>query len=225
MCKIQNPTRRTSGGNSSKSDLNFGETSWDDAGESSLTQKISQLCNAIPLSAVFKRYGISFEDSQNYSGWQHTNCPFKDHDDSSPSFGYNVTKDSFNCFGCGRGGRSVHFISYYEDIPIIQVVKTLAQHFNDVTITPIETINYKELDALMIQHSNAMRSFIQQYVNDYDAMQQAIEYTDELNTVYDTYMASIVTRGSVDLEYLKFLQQYIVEQLERYGDNECPVDS
>ncbi len=47
-------------------------------------------------------------------------CPFKDHEDSTPSFSFCIGKNTiqkFNCFGCKRSGDIFDFIGYYFDIP------------------------------------------------------------------------------------------------------------
>lgn len=43
-------------------------------------------------------------------------CPFPDHDDSTPSFSFDVSKGLFNCFGCGRGGDIVNLHYHFNKI-------------------------------------------------------------------------------------------------------------
>lgn len=218
MCKLQCKTRKDDRCNTSKQNNDFGETSWNDVEQNDyLNNKIIQICNVIPLSAVFKRYGILFE-SDSYSEWQHINCPFKDHDDYSPSFGYNKTKDVFNCFGCGRYGRAVHFISFYEDIPIQIVVKQISKYFENIIPHQIKSTDYNALNSIMQHHSSIIREFLHKFVDDPDELQASIHYVDVLNEIYDEYIRSTVEGGNIDLSYLKFLSEYIEEQINLYGE-------
>ena len=41
-------------------------------------------------------------------------CPF--HNEKTPSFSVSPAKGIFKCFGCGKGGNSVHFIMEHEQI-------------------------------------------------------------------------------------------------------------
>jgi len=52
------------------------------------------------------------------------NCPF--HDEKTPSFYVNPERQSFHCFGCGRSGDAISFVSDYENLPIMEAVRKLA---------------------------------------------------------------------------------------------------
>lgn len=43
-------------------------------------------------------------------------CPFPDHNDSTPSFSYNLDKQLFNCFGCSRGGDVINLHYHFKEI-------------------------------------------------------------------------------------------------------------
>jgi len=53
------------------------------------------------------------------------NCPF--HNEKSPSFYVNPARQSFKCFGCGKGGDAITFVRDYENLPFADAVKRLAQ--------------------------------------------------------------------------------------------------
>ena len=52
-------------------------------------------------------------------------CPF--HKEKSPSFNVNPTKQTYHCFGCGKGGDVFRFIQDYESIPFMDAVRRLAE--------------------------------------------------------------------------------------------------
>ncbi|MES2828698.1 MAG: DNA primase [Bacteroidota bacterium] len=56
------------------------------------------------------------------------NCPF--HNEKTPSFHVSVTKGIYKCFGCGKGGDSVHFIMDHEKYSYPEALKFLANKYN-----------------------------------------------------------------------------------------------
>ncbi len=51
-------------------------------------------------------------------------CPF--HKEKTPSFSVTPSMQIFKCFGCGKGGNVIHFISAIENLDFIEAVKFLA---------------------------------------------------------------------------------------------------
>ncbi|BCU79410.1 DNA primase [Luteolibacter sp. LG18] len=51
-------------------------------------------------------------------------CPF--HNEKSPSFNVTPSRQSFHCFGCGKGGDAIAFIREYENLPFTDAVRKLA---------------------------------------------------------------------------------------------------
>jgi DNA primase len=52
-------------------------------------------------------------------------CPF--HKEKSPSFNVNPARQTFHCFGCGKGGDVFTFIKEYENIDFMDAVRRLAE--------------------------------------------------------------------------------------------------
>ena len=55
-------------------------------------------------------------------------CPF--HNEKTPSFNIKKDKNSFKCFGCGKGGNAIDFISFYENVGFVDAVKRVAELSN-----------------------------------------------------------------------------------------------
>ena len=55
-------------------------------------------------------------------------CPF--HNEKTPSFTVSPAKGIFKCFGCGKGGNSVHFIMEHEQISYYEALKYLARKYH-----------------------------------------------------------------------------------------------
>lgn len=51
-------------------------------------------------------------------------CPF--HNEKTPSFNVNPTRQIFHCFGCGAGGDAIKFIMMYDNLPFPEAAKRLA---------------------------------------------------------------------------------------------------
>lgn len=77
----------------------------------SATDIVDLINSYVPL----KRAGAQFR----------ANCPF--HNEKSPSFYVNPARQSFKCFGCGKGGDAISFVRDYENLPFMEAVRRLAQ--------------------------------------------------------------------------------------------------
>ena len=51
-------------------------------------------------------------------------CPF--HNEKTPSFHVNANRQSFHCFGCGKGGDVFRFFMERENMPFLDAVRMLA---------------------------------------------------------------------------------------------------
>jgi DNA primase len=88
------------------------------------------------------------------------NCPF--HNEKTPSFNVSVTKGIYKCFGCGKGGDSVHFIMDHEKYSYPEALKYLA---NKYSIEVEETVQSPQ----NIEAQNARESLyiVSEYASNY----------------------------------------------------------
>lgn len=84
-------------------------------------------------------YGMEFSKKGSFLN---SCCPFDDHLDSNPSFGINMDKHYFHCFGCGRNGNFVIMISQLLDITNYQAALTIAEYEN-ISLTTNDTFDLK----------------------------------------------------------------------------------
>lgn len=59
-------------------------------------------------------------------GWANTSCPFDDHEDSNPSFGVNLEKGIYKCFGCGRTGNFINLVGHLLNVNFYQSIKLMS---------------------------------------------------------------------------------------------------
>lgn len=79
-----------------------------------------EIKNHINIASVVGEYVSMKKNGLNYFG----NCPF--HQDKSPSFSVNETKQMFYCFGCGAGGDVYEFLIKINNMSFVQAYMHLA---------------------------------------------------------------------------------------------------
>lgn len=205
-------------------------TGWDDDADGysnldtyvknkNLGTKLIKLANEkISLFSLFTKYEVAFRQAYSPSGWTHkTHCPFKDHNEKTPSFHYNPQENRFNCFGCSRGGGPVQFISYMEDRPQIQVARELLGK-----ILPEEEIisEFGESDfriqKLVLDYADYVSDFVQKLNND----PSAIKYAEVITWPLDAYIRNHMMSGTIDIEQLEGRIAILKEHLDAYGESE-----
>jgi hypothetical protein len=179
-------------------------------------KKIIKLANEKnSLQELFKQFHVKFTEIYSPSGWTHKACcPFKDHRDSSPSFGYNPQLNRFNCFGCQKNGGATQFISYMENIPQIEAAKKLLKNHGSLQDSIIELENYKDkTDDLLIEFSSLIRNFIIEHKNNPNAQQFAESVTWSL----DVYLSKNVMCGSIVVDNLEARIFKLKQHLNSFG--------
>lgn len=166
-----------------------------------------QQANTADMMTVFKSYGIHFD---GYAGrLTKICCPLPNHNDRSPSFCYYVETNSFNCFGCKRGGKAVQLVSIMEGIlPEQAAQKIVDNYYIDNTVELDNGKDYFDRQAAILDFSSKIRDFINNNSND----DVAIEYAEKLTLVYDTMME----KHTLEVDGLKKLIDKLGKKLEVY---------
>lgn len=99
---------------------------------------INELLSIIQIDEFMEsEYNSDFTTSSN--NWLNTNCPFPDHEDSSPSFGVNIESNKFNCFGCGKTGNIINLVQIMENLNFIETIQRLSLYVGlDVETTDFD---------------------------------------------------------------------------------------
>lgn len=181
-------------------------------------QKIIQLANKkIPLDLVFKKYSIELEQVYSSTGWTlRCSCPFDDHNDRTPSFGYNPNDNVFNCFGCHRGGGPVEFVVYKEDRPKLEIAKELLRLFgiSDFQLEELENFDYEGLQRILFKFADHVREF--KALHNLD--QKALAYSKAVNWNLDVYLRQHTANNTIILTNLEARINKLIEQLKAFGE-------
>jgi DNA primase len=89
-------------------------------------------------------------------------CPF--HEEKTASFNVSETKQIYKCFGCGRGGNAISFVSEYEKISFFEALKKLGDKVG-IAVTPTEAtkkINSKR-DLIYTIYELASEFYVQNF--------------------------------------------------------------
>ena len=194
---------------------------WEDevVNHQNLEYKLIRAANsAVSLYSVLEQYNLTFEQMYSSTGWTHRcSCPFADHRDSRPSFGYNSTDDRFNCFGCHRSGRAVEFIAFMDNKPRVVAAKELigdSLSLDEISNLEVERFDYKRLDELLFGYADILREFKRGNNNS----ASAIEYAEAVTWNLDVYLRKHAPFNSIVLDDLEVRILKLKEQLEVYEE-------
>ncbi len=83
-------------------------------------ETIEQVLSATDIVDVISGYLPLSRAGSNFKAL----CPF--HNETTPSFMVNPSRQSYHCFGCGAGGSAIGFVMAYENLPFPDAIKKLA---------------------------------------------------------------------------------------------------
>ena len=85
---------------------------------------LQQIRDTVDIVDVVSRYVTLSKTGQNFRGL----CPF--HNEKTPSFTVNASRQMYYCFGCGKGGDVFSFLMNRERMNFVEAVTELAQQVN-----------------------------------------------------------------------------------------------
>jgi hypothetical protein len=225
MCSLQDPTRSDSDSEIDFSDFDSSKTlGWESELVNYLQIKkadkrfISLANEKVPLNSIIHNFGIIFTEKYSPSGWTlQANCPFKDHQDSTPSFGFNPKSGWFNCFGCNRKGRSVSFLSFIKGISPVEAAHWLLKNkssYEDV-ITELEENNKSIINDLLLSFSIYVNDFLKKNKNNADAFLHAEKVTESL----DIYLLKNMIEKDIDIDNFSIRLEKTKKYLDNYDSN------
>jgi len=108
-------------------------------------------------------------------------CPF--HNEKTPSFTVSPAKGIFKCFGCGKGGNSVHFIMEHEQISYYEALKYLARKYNieveERELSPEEMAVRNDRESMLLVNEFAQKHFAHTLLHHIDGKAIGLSYFRE----------------------------------------------
>ncbi|MBV5320527.1 MAG: DNA primase [Sulfuricurvum sp.] len=124
-------------------------------------------------------------------------CPF--HDEKSPSFVVNPSRQSYHCFGCGVHGDSIKFIMEYEKLNYPEAIEKLAASNNF-------SLHYTD-DTKQKKRSNLLETLNDWYQKLLQEKRDAMEYLHERGIYASSIERFGIGYAPTSPETLRFLEQ------------------
>jgi hypothetical protein len=192
-----------------------GPVSWSDCDleEDFQVENISiKQANTVKFAHVCKHYGIDIDEYNTK-----IRCPFKFHNDSSPSFQYFHGTNSFHCFGCKNSGGPVNFVACLEGISKTDAAEKLLDNFESDEDNEALGFRSKEKEDLFLKFSALIRNFLKEHNT-----HEAILFADVITMAFDSAMRGKGKRERERVIDVGGINHVISELEKRIGKYECP---
>ncbi len=150
---------------------------------------IAQVKEKVDLVEIVSDYVVIQKKGRQYTGL----CPF--HDEKTPSFTVNPTKQLYYCFGCGAGGGAIKFLMEIGKQSFKDVILNLAQRYQ----IPVKTLGVEQ------------QKEIEQKIS---LQEQLYEIIVVANYFYQHSLKQ--TEGKFALDYLLHQRGLTQENIEKY---------
>jgi DNA primase len=175
-------------------------------------EEIRSRCNVVEVVGSYlpqlRRRGSTFK----------CNCPF--HQEKTPSFTVNETRQIFHCFGCGAGGDVFRFVMEYEKIDFVTAVKILAERAGvEIVYEGGQPEKSGDKDALYKIHREAA-AFYHRLITEGTEGAEARRYLEERDLppeIVKEFQIGFAPNGWDGLMKRALQKGYTAEQLEAAG--------
>ena len=171
---------------------------------------INELISSIRIDEYMEsEYNSDFSQSSN--NWLNTNCPFPDHEDSSPSFGVNTESNKFNCFGCGKTGNIINLAQMMENLNFVETIQKLSLYIG----LDVETADFD-----MKYNVNQLNNIINGFLDEIETSQfpGGLSEADFLITFAERTKKHI-RKSNFNKQEIEWVN-VIYKNLDKYIDNE-----
>ena len=175
-------------------------------------EEIRARCNVVEVVGSYlpqlRRRGSTFK----------CNCPF--HQEKTPSFTVNETRQIFHCFGCGAGGDVFRFVMDYEKVDFVTAVKILADRAGvEITYEGGQSEKSGDKDALYKIHRDAAAFYHRLLMEGAEGV-EARRYMEERDLppeIIKEFQIGFAPNDWEGLTKRALKKGYTVEQLEAAG--------
>lgn len=182
---------------------------------------ISRIEEATDIVELVGEYVSLKKDGASFKGC----CPF--HNEKTPSFKVNPTRQIYKCFGCGKGGDAVSFVMEYDHLSYPDALRKLAKRahieIEERERTPEEIARESKREAMFMLTNQVNNFFVEQINKNEAAMAYATKrwgkkYVEEMGIGYapgSTIFMDWVKLNGLNIELLKEL--HIVGENDKGG--------
>ncbi len=137
-------------------------------------KQVQEILDAVRIEEVVEEFVSLRKRGVNLLGL----CPF--HQEKTPSFNVNPTRNIFKCFGCGKGGDAITFLIEHEKFTYPDALRWLAKKYNitveEVERSPEQMMQMQMADSLYIVNDFALQHFQQQLFDTDEGKSVALSY-------------------------------------------------
>lgn len=135
---------------------------------------IQEILDAVRIEEVVEEFVALRKRGVNLVGL----CPF--HNERTPSFNVNPSRNIYKCFGCGKGGDAISFLRDLENFSYVESLQWLAKKYNirieEVERTPEQMAQQHAQESLYIVNDFALQHFQQQLFDTGEGRSVALHY-------------------------------------------------
>lgn len=183
----------------------------------------------VSMIDVAIEHGLSLESKETGAFTHRACCPIHvgkgpNGRERTPSMFF--SQNSFCCFGCGRGGTVIDFISLVEGTPAGVVLKKLAKriglidkdgNLDELQISGFDPQVYdpmKTIEPYIFDISVALREHIRKFIGT-DLLQKELIWMEKVAKKADGFLSTI---GHEDWEYAKDLRDKVLSAIKKRED-------
>ena len=137
-------------------------------------KQVQEILDALRIEEVVGEFVTLRKRGVNLLGL----CPF--HNEKTPSFNVNPTRNIFKCFGCGKGGDAITFLIEHEKFTYPDALRWLAKKYNiefqEVERSPEQMLQMQMSDSLYIVNDFGLQHFQQQLFDTDEGKSVALAY-------------------------------------------------
>ena len=135
---------------------------------------IDKIMDAANIVEVVSEFVSLRRSGTNYKGL----CPF--HNEKTPSFIVNPSRNTCHCFGCGKGGNSVNFIMEHQQMTYPEALRWLANKYHieiqERELTSQEREAENDRESMFIVNERIAKYFEDTLHNNVDGMAIGMQY-------------------------------------------------
>ncbi len=137
-------------------------------------KQVQEILDAVRIEDVVEEFVSLRRRGVNLIGL----CPF--HNEKTPSFNVNPTRNIFKCFGCGKGGDAVTFLREHENLGYAEALHWLARKYNieieEIERSPEQLAEQQLAESLYIVNDFGLQHFQDQLFNTDEGKSVALAY-------------------------------------------------